>query len=135
MLRAKFLPGSFAWAFTLLWLVLLSAPLWAQVGTSTLSWTAVTTNVDGTAATITEYRIYRSSVDSVGPYTQIDSVPGGTVNYSDSGLFNGQYFYYVTAVNSYGNESAPSNWDDVVIALGGSNDPPVPDAPTNLVVQ
>src|SRR2546426_5886134 len=68
-----------------------------------LSWTAPSSN-GGSA--ITNYKIYRST--SSGTETLLTTV-GNVNSYTDTGLTNGQtYFYKVSAVNSVG-ESAQSN--------------------------
>ena len=53
------------------------------------------------------YNIYRST-SNASPGTLIGSSP--TISYQDAGLQpNTQYYYYVTAVDQYGDESSPSN--------------------------
>jgi len=72
----------------------------------TLSWTAPSSN-GGSA--ITSYNIYRSTTSGGEGTTPITTVNGSTLTYADTGLTNGQtYFYKVTAVNSVG-ESPVSN--------------------------
>ena len=88
--------------------------------TATLNWTAPIT--DG-GAPITQYNIYRSSTQG-GPYTLIGT-NDSTTGYYDTGVINGEtYYYVVTAVNSYG-ESTYSDEQRLLIAN-------TPLAPTNL---
>jgi glycosidase len=55
------------------------------------------------------YNVYRSPL-SGGGYVKVNSGPLADTNFSDSGMRNGQhYFYIVTALDALGNESAPSN--------------------------
>ena len=80
-----------------------------------LSWTAPSNN-GGSA--ITNYKIYRST--SSGTETLLATV-GNVSSYTDTGLTNGQaYFYKVTAVNSVG-ESAQSNEAGATPAAPSSN--------------
>ena len=65
--------------------------------TLTLKWSAPTNNG---GYPIIEYRIYRATT-SGGPYSKITNV--SAMQYTDSGLTNGQVYYYViTAVNQEG---------------------------------
>ena len=87
-----------------------SAPqnLVAKAGISqiSLSWTAPSSN-GGSA--ITGYNIYRSMTSGGEGTTPVGTVSGLTLTYTDTGLTNGQTYYYeITAVNS-GIQSAPSN--------------------------
>ncbi len=55
------------------------------------------------------YNLYRGTV-SGGPYSRVNSMPIRETTYTDRGLTNGTtYYYVVTAVDAYGNESAYSN--------------------------
>jgi subtilase family serine protease len=67
-------------------------------GTVTLNWT--------TASDAASYNVYRDTVKIGSPTT---------VSYSDT-VPNGTYFYYVTAVNSSGQESVPSNTVSVTVS-------------------
>ena len=87
-----------------------SAPqnLQATAGNSqvSLSWTTPSSNG---GSTITGYNIYRGTTSGGESITPTGTVSGSTLSYTDTGLTNGQaYFYKVTAVNSVG-ESVPSN--------------------------
>jgi hypothetical protein len=91
------------------------SPSGAQLSTNpsdnitTLSWEAPTTNTDGTSLiNLTQYKIYYSQNLSdltnskplvIAPYTtaEIDNLASGT------------WYFTVTAVNSFGKESSPSN--------------------------
>jgi PKD repeat protein len=75
-----------------------TAPSSAYSGPVTLTWTAA----NGAAS----YNVYRNTV-KVGSTT--------TAPYSDT-VINGTYSYYVTAVNSSGQESAPSTTVTVVVS-------------------
>lgn len=68
----------------------------------TLSWTGV--------AGATGYNVYRSPVNG-GGYHKLNSAPVSGTSFTDSsGLLSGQRFFYVVrALDSVGNESAPSN--------------------------
>jgi len=93
-------------SYTVNWLYPPSAPqnLQASAGNSqvTLSWTVV----NGGRSPITNYNIYRST--SSGTET-LHSTTGNVTSYTDTGLVNGQtYFYKITAVSSVG-ESSQSN--------------------------
>ena len=115
-------------------LAAISAPLWAQIGTATLSWQHSGLDTLGQPIGIYDFRIYRSTIAPVGPYTQIDSVPGGTQTYIESALYNGTYHWTVTARSNLLAESEFSNFASKTIAEGGGNDSPLPTAPENLTV-
>jgi len=66
------------------------------------------------------YAIYRaqSTGSTLADYTQIDTVGQHVTTYSDSGLENGERYYYrVTATYSDGSESDPSNEDDATTTV------------------
>src|SRR5207249_7134965 len=91
----------------------------------TLSWTAPANN-GGSA--ITGYKIYRGTTSGGEGTTPIATISGSTLTYTDTGLTNGQtYFYKVTAVNSVG-ESVPSNEASATPAASST----VPSSPTGL---
>src|SRR5579872_4215163 len=63
-----------------------------------LSWTAPSSNG---GSTITGYNIYRGTAAGGEGTTPIGTVSGSALSYTDTGLTNGQTYYYkVTAVNS-----------------------------------
>jgi fibronectin type 3 domain-containing protein len=67
-----------------------------------LAWTPETPAVAG-------YNLYRSTV-SGGPYVKVSSPTGASASYTDAAALGGQVYYYVlTAVDSSGIESLPSN--------------------------
>jgi len=85
-----------------------------------LSWTDNSGSEDG-------FYIYRStsSGSSVGDYTQIDSVGSNITTYSDTGLDDGERYYYRVSAFSSNSESELSNEDATTT--------PLP-APTNVVL-
>ena len=120
----------------------ISAPLWAQIGlgTARLSWTNPLTYTDGSSLSLSFIYVERSHISPVGPYARIASLGPAMLaseTYDDTGLYNGTYYWQVIAEGNEwpGVESSPSNSASKVIALGGSNDPPKPQAPSNLTVQ
>lgn len=73
-----------------------------------LGWAASSSAVVG-------YYVY-SGTQASGPFARLNSTPMATTSYSDSTVQAGQtYYYYVTAVDSSGMESAPSNEVSAVI--------------------
>ena len=90
----------------LVWLLLLASPVWAATPTSLdISWTAPTTNADGTPLTdLAGYRLYLSTPC---PSLQFATVSGTAVTVT--GLIpSTTYTARVTAVDFSGNESACS---------------------------
>ncbi|HEV8581564.1 MAG TPA: fibronectin type III domain-containing protein [Thermoanaerobaculia bacterium] len=62
---------------------------------------------DNTETDLASYRVYRST-NSAGPFSLITTV--AVSNFTNTGLKNNTtYFFYVTAVDTSGNESGPSN--------------------------
>lgn len=122
---------------TLAGILLVSAPLWAQVGTSSLSWINPTTYTDGSALTLGYIHIERSA-NTVGPYTRIASLGPTELwnqSYIDSGLYNSTYCYRLIAEdNQFNLESVPSNVACKTVSIA-SNDPSQPAPPTMLTVQ
>lgn len=72
-------------------------------GSAILTWSAPTTNVDGTPlTTLAGYKVYYGTTP--GAYTSI--VVGNVSSYQIAGLANGQTYYFtVTAYDTYGIES------------------------------
>jgi len=75
-----------------------------------MSWTAVTTDVNGAAETVSQYRIYRGATpdfvpDKSGGSNRIGT--SATTGYTDSGALSSGIdgYYLVTAVDAAGNES------------------------------
>jgi hypothetical protein len=72
-----------------------------------LDWTAPTTNADNTPLTdLGGYRIYYGT--SPGSSAQTIDV-GNVLTYTINNLSSGTYYFRVTAYDTAGNESAPSN--------------------------
>ncbi|HSF18994.1 MAG TPA: Ig-like domain-containing protein [Vicinamibacteria bacterium] len=64
---------------------------------------------DNLETDLTSYRVYRANVPE-GPYSDIGVGPVLQSAYDDSSAANGvTYYYYVTAVDTYGNESSASS--------------------------
>lgn len=83
-------------------------PLAAKVPTVTLTWTAPTTNTDGTPLTdLAGYKLYYGKVS--GTYTSVITIVGNVTTYTVTGLLDGTYYFVVTAYDAVGNESAYSN--------------------------
>jgi hypothetical protein len=81
----------------------------ATTGSATLSWTAPTTNTNGTPVTdLAGYHIYYGT--NPGALDTVIDVPGAaTTEYEISNLSSGTYYFAVTAYNSLGIDSADSN--------------------------
>jgi len=72
---------------------------------------------DNTGSDITGYNVYRSLTSGTG-YSKVNSVPVSVSTYTDTGVTNGQsYFYVVKASNSSQEESGAS--DEVAITYVG----------------
>ncbi len=101
------------------------------VGTATVTWVNPTTYTDGTALTLASVNVYRGT-SAAGPWTKIGTVTEGSTlitSYTDTSAPAGStVYYYVTAVDGSGSESAPSNTASKAIAL------PTPNAPTGLQI-
>ena len=75
--------------------------------TATLNWNAPIQNTDGSTLTdLTSYKIYEVTTSPV----LLNTVPSIVTSAYISGLSVGTHTYYVTAINSAGVESAPSNY-------------------------
>jgi hypothetical protein len=75
----------------------------AYKGSATLTWTAPSTNIDGTVlTTLAGYKVYYGT--TLGIYASVDV--GYTNSYQVVGLTKGQTYYFaVTAYDTSGNES------------------------------
>jgi hypothetical protein len=76
-----------------------------------LSWTAVTTDVNGAAETVTGYRVYRGTTpdfapDETGGTNRIGSSASSSFTDMDALTSGSDDYYLVTAVDAAGNESA-----------------------------
>ena len=80
-------------------------------GTASLQWTGSSSkNVAG-------YKVYRAEANGSWPSTPLATVSSATLVYTDTGLTNGStYTYRVTAYESAGNQSSPSNQASVTPA-------------------
>lgn len=98
-------PGSYACATTA---VTVPQPPPPVVGSAKLSWTAPTTNADGTPLTdLAGYRIYYGTAPGVyGPPVAISSA--ATLTATITPLAAGQWYFIVRAFDTSGNESAAS---------------------------
>jgi hypothetical protein len=83
--------------------------LQASTGNATVSWTAPTTNSDGTALTdLASYRIlYGRATNTLDQSAQVNN-PGLT-SYTVENLAQGTWYFAVVAVNTAGTTSDPSN--------------------------
>jgi len=94
---------------------------WARAGSAVLSWTAPTTNTDGSALTdLAGYKIYYGTAS--GAYgTPIDagSAVGSPPGYTVNNLGIGTYYFAVTAYDTAGRESAFSNETSKTFAAEG----------------
>lgn len=83
-----------------------------------------------TESDLAGYRLYQS--DTSGSYTYLNPVadiPAGTETYTQAGVSDGTWFWVLTAYDTEGNESGPSN--EVTMTV----DETAPAAPTNLQFQ
>jgi hypothetical protein len=80
----------------------------AQPHFVSLTWSETSSGVVG-------YNVYSSTQPS-GPYSKLNSAPVGTMAYTDNTVQSGQtYYYWVTALDSSGDESAFSS--DVAVTI------------------
>jgi hypothetical protein len=88
-------------------LVCAAGPAAAAGDTATLSWTAPTVNADGSKLSdLLGFNVYRGT--SPAAMMLAASVPANTNSFADANLTPSVWYWYVTAVNSLGVESAPS---------------------------
>jgi len=92
----------------------------SAASTVSLSWTGVT------AADLAGYIVYRRSDDGV--WTQVTATPVAGTSFADQNVANGTYAYRVTARDTAGNESAPSNEASATLAVTP------PSAPASLLI-
>ena len=114
---------------TLLLTFLGSGEKFAMAGTATLTWTAPTTNVDGTPLTdLAGYKVYFGTTSKIYSSTvnaglNVGSPPSYVVNNLSTGI----YYFAVTAYDTTGLESAYSNESSksfigpVISAISASN--------------
>jgi len=89
----------------------------AASNVAVLSWAAPTINADGSKLSdLLGYNVYRGT--SPTGMMLAASLAAGTNTYADSNLTPSVWYWYVTAVNSLGVESAPSPTVSKVIATG-----------------
>lgn len=82
-------------------------PVAAQAAGVTLSWTAPTTNTDGTTLTnLGGYKLYYGRISGI--YTAFIDV-GNVTTYTMTGLAAGTWYFVATAYNTSGLESGYSN--------------------------
>lgn len=94
--------------------------------TNIISWTAPTTNTDGTALTnLSGYRIERGA-SATGSFASIGT--STVTTYTHTGAAAGQNCYRVIAMASNGQESIPSN----VACKTNTRPATIPNPPTNL---
>lgn len=100
----------------ILWLLCMSiSAQTTNAGEATLSWTAPTTNVDGTPLTdLGGYKTYWGTASR--NYSNNKDV-GNVTTYKITGLSEGKWYFAVTAYDSSGNESAYSNEPTKVIKI------------------
>jgi uncharacterized small protein (DUF1192 family) len=101
-----------------------------QIGDLVITWTAPTTNRDGSPLTdLRGYNIYRAT-SSTGPWVKINSnlIPTSQTSYTDSGILSGTTYYYRVTADT-GLESQFSQTGSGVATLtggsGGGYIPPV----------
>ena len=93
----------------------------------TLTWSAVTTNTDGTPAALTGYQMYRSTDNGMTFVKQTPAVAPNTLTWTDQNVPPGNICYEVAALNAVG-ESSRSN--RVCFSMPTS----LPNAPVGLSV-
>ena len=118
------------WVIGLLGIILTASLVFAMPAKrpTMLTWDPPTTNTDGTPLTdLSGYKVYWSTTS--GSYSDVKSKDVGNVVKADikviTGSYDVDYYFVVTAYDTFKNESAFSN--EV-----SSKDPLVPGAPGNL---
>lgn len=93
-------------------------------GSATLSWTAPTTNSDGTALTdLSGYKVYYGTTSGVYS-SSVDA--GNVMSYQLTGLTDGATYYFaVTAYDTSGNQSVYSSEVSKTLAAAADTTPPV----------
>lgn len=100
------------------------------VSIALLTWVPPTSNVDNTPLTdLTSYNLYQGSTST--NLTQVASIKAPATAYSTAALAPGTYYFYLTAVDSAGLESAPSPIVSATIAPATAAKPA---APTHLLI-
>ena len=103
-------------------LLLLLCVAMAWGGTATLSWTAPTTNEDGTPLTdLASFNVYAGQAQ---PLPWVREVPARELRAVLDGLAPGVWYFEVTAKNAAGRESVHS--DTVSLAIGAPVSPSPP---------
>ena len=99
------------------------------VGQTTLTWTPSSTYTNGSAMTLANQRVYISTLqggcNNLPNGGAIECVPVGDVSPADAavvvdGLLNGTYYFWVTAFDGAGTESAASNEAVWVVDIVGN---------------
>lgn len=86
-----------------------------------VSWSAVTTNSDGSAISdLSNYRVWRSTSSGSG-FSVLATISAPTVSYTDSSVTSGTTYYYkITARDTNSNESAQSSVSSGVSLVASS---------------
>jgi hypothetical protein len=96
----------------------------SYAGSASISWTAPTTNDDGSPIDgLTGFNVHRSSVKG-GPYIKVSTEGVATLSKTVTGLEPGTYYFVVTAFNKWAKESKYSNEISRVV------DAPTPSPPS-----
>ncbi len=94
----------------------------ASAATVNLAWNA------NTEADLASYKVHRSasSCAGTGTFTSVGTVAKPATTFTDTLAADGTYCYYITALDTAGNESGPSNKVEAIVNVN----PPL--APTGL---
>lgn len=102
-------------------------------GIASLSWTAPTTNVDGTPLTdLTGYNVYQGNSPTVPTKVTVTPLPAGTTSYTITGLGAGTWYFAVTAISKSGGESTQGVSNSAVVTK--TVVPTKPNAPGSVTV-